>query len=127
MLLNALIFLSSVAFASAYGVEFTVNLEPGKTGQFVVEVNDAWAPLGAARFRELVDQDFFKGVRFFRVVKGFMAQFGISGDPKIAAAWKEKKITDDAVKECTLLSLNCRLLFIYVSPRFSPPTFSVFS
>ncbi|MFN9938894.1 MAG: peptidylprolyl isomerase [bacterium] len=38
-----------------------------------------WAPLGAARMKELVDQDFFSGIRFFRVIQNFMAQFGISG------------------------------------------------
>jgi peptidyl-prolyl cis-trans isomerase A (cyclophilin A) len=42
-------------------------------------VHPDWAPLGAARMKELVDQDFFSGIRFFRVIQNFMAQFGISG------------------------------------------------
>jgi len=75
------------------------NLDGGGTGQFTVEVHPEWAPLGAARFTELVQQNFFTDVRFFRVVKGFMAQFGISGDPSTAAAWRDKKIQDDPNKE----------------------------
>lgn len=47
----------------------------------------------------MVEGSFFKGVRFFRVIEGFMAQFGIHGNPKQAAAWRDKKLTDDPVKE----------------------------
>merc|ERR1712083_378981 len=61
------------------------------------EVTEAWAPLGVARFKELVEADFFKAVRFFRVIDGFMAQFGISGKPSVAAEWREKKLQDDPV------------------------------
>ena len=63
-----------------------------------MQVHPEWAPLGAARFKELVDTDFFKGVRFFRVIGGFMAQFGIHGNPKISATWKDNKLTDDPVR-----------------------------
>lgn len=96
---------SSVAAAGAtVRVRFTVaNLdgEPGAdhAGSFVMEANEDWAPLGYARFVDLVKQDFFSGVRFFRVIDGFMAQFGIHGKPEVAADWKEKKLTDDPVKE----------------------------
>lgn len=48
------------------------------------------APTGAARFEELVKGDFFTDIKFFRVVNGFMAQFGIAGDPAVAAKWKTK-------------------------------------
>ena len=44
-----------------------------------------WAPLGAARFQEMLDASFFNGVRFFRVIDGFMAQFGIHGNPTKSA------------------------------------------
>merc|ERR1712178_101807 len=57
------------------------------------------APLGAARFRELIDSNFFKAARFFRVIDGFMAQFGIHANPTVAAQWREKKLKDDPVKE----------------------------
>ena len=65
-----------------------------------IEVHPEWAPLGAARFAELVaEPGFFDGVRFFRTIKGFMSQFGIPGKPAVAAAWKDKKIADDKVVE----------------------------
>src|SRR5882762_10292207 len=68
-------------------------------GVFVIEVNRDWAPNGADRFYNLVKNGFYDNVRFFRVISGFMVQFGISGDPKIAATWREARITDDPVKQ----------------------------
>eukprot|EP00657_Telonema_sp_P-1_P005950 TRINITY_DN2379_c0_g1_i1.p1 TRINITY_DN2379_c0_g1~~TRINITY_DN2379_c0_g1_i1.p1 ORF type:complete len:162 (-),score=34.96 TRINITY_DN2379_c0_g1_i1:373-858(-) len=77
--------LSLLAFATASPrVEFTVSLSPGKQGLFVMEVRPDWAPLGAARFLEMVESDYFKGQRFFRVIDSFIAQFGIHGDPSKA-------------------------------------------
>ncbi|CAM9188217.1 unnamed protein product [Ectocarpus fasciculatus] len=67
------------------------------TGEFVVEVYPEWAPLGAARMKELVEERVFDSARFFRVVSGFMAQFGIPAKPEIAAAWRENSIPDDPV------------------------------
>lgn len=67
-------------------------------GKFVVQINRSWAPLGADRFYQLVDKHFFDGARFFRVVPGFVAQFGLSADPKDNAAF-DARITDDPVKE----------------------------
>jgi peptidyl-prolyl cis-trans isomerase A (cyclophilin A) len=67
-------------------------------GEFVIEVHRDWAPLGADRFYNLVRQGFFTDVAFFRAIPNFMAQFGISGNPKIAAAWKDANIKDDPVK-----------------------------
>jgi peptidyl-prolyl cis-trans isomerase A (cyclophilin A) len=64
-------------------------------GVFVIEVHRAWAPNGADRFYNLVKNGFFDDTRFFRVVPDFMVQFGISGDPAIAAAWREANIKDD--------------------------------
>jgi len=74
---------------------FNVSLSSG-VSSFDVEVHDDWAPKGAKRFRELVATDFFQDVRFFRVVDGFMAQFGINGDPAVAAKWRDNSITDDS-------------------------------
>src|SRR5437870_8605415 len=68
-------------------------------GMFVVEVHRDWAPNGADRFYNLVKNGFFDDVRFFRVISGFMVQFGIHGDPGVAAAWQPARIPDDAVKE----------------------------
>ncbi len=77
---------------------FRVNVDTSK-GAFVVEVTRAWAPSGADRFYNLVKNGFFDNVRFFRVVEGFMAQFGIHGDPGISAAWRSARIPDDSVKQ----------------------------
>ena len=68
-------------------------------GNFVIEVHPEWAPLGAARFKELVEKGVFDEARFFRVVKGFMVQFGIAGDPKVAASWRGQPIKDDRVTQ----------------------------
>jgi cyclophilin family peptidyl-prolyl cis-trans isomerase len=68
-------------------------------GTFVVDVNREWAPNGADRFYNLVKNGFYDGVRFFRVLDGFMAQFGINGDPAISAQWREARIPDDPVRQ----------------------------
>lgn len=68
-------------------------------GEFVIEVTRAWAPKGADRFYNLVKNGFYDDVRFFRVIDGFMAQFGIHGDPSVSAAWRGARITDDPLKE----------------------------
>jgi peptidyl-prolyl cis-trans isomerase A (cyclophilin A) len=68
-------------------------------GVFVVEVTRDWAPNGADRFYNLVKNGFYDNVRFFRVISGFMVQFGINGDPRISAPWREARISDDPVKQ----------------------------
>jgi peptidyl-prolyl cis-trans isomerase A (cyclophilin A) len=67
-------------------------------GPFVVEVHRDWAPNGADRFYNLVKNGFYNNVRFFRVLEGFMAQFGINGDPGISTGWRNADIKDDPVK-----------------------------
>ena len=68
-------------------------------GAFVVEVHRDWAPNGADRFYNLVKNGFYDNARFFRVIDGFMVQFGISGDPNIASVWRDANIKDDPVKQ----------------------------
>jgi peptidyl-prolyl cis-trans isomerase A (cyclophilin A) len=68
-------------------------------GPFVIEVHRDWAPRGADRFYNLVKNGFFDNARFFRVIEGFMVQFGINGDPKIAGVWRDADIKDDPVKQ----------------------------
>jgi peptidyl-prolyl cis-trans isomerase A (cyclophilin A) len=68
-------------------------------GDFVVEVHRDWAPLGADRFYNLVRSGFFTNAAFFRVVKGFVVQFGLSANPAVNKAWVDAKIPDDPVKE----------------------------
>lgn len=68
-------------------------------GDFVIEVTRAWAPNGADRFYNLVKNGYFDNCRFFRVVKGFMVQFGLSGEPGVNRVWNTATIKDDPVKQ----------------------------
>ena len=68
-------------------------------GEFVIEVHRDWAPNAADRFYNLVKGGFFDDTRFFRVVDGFMVQFGINGDPAVASKWMNANIPDDPVKQ----------------------------
>ena len=68
-------------------------------GSFTVEVTRAWAPNGADRFYNLVKNGYFDDCRFFRVVSGFMVQFGINGDPKLNTVWNQAHIPDDKVQQ----------------------------
>ena len=85
------------AFAAAPAV-FHVKFETTQ-GDFIVEVHRDWAPLGAGRFHELVKAGYYDGNRFFRVIKGFVVQFGLNGDPLVTRHWQTAKIKDDPVKE----------------------------
>jgi len=71
-------------------------------GTFEIEVHRDWAPNGADRFYNLVKNGFYNDTRFFRVIKGFMVQFGISGNPKISQVWRNANIPDDPVDESNL-------------------------
>lgn len=75
---------------------FQARFETSK-GDFVVEVHRAWSPQGADRFYNLVANGYYDNVRFFRVIAGFMAQFGIHGEPEVSAVWGEQRIVDDPV------------------------------
>ena len=69
---------------------FRVAVKGGEA-TFTVRVHPEWAPIGAARFEEMVDKKVLEDARFFRVVEDFIVQFGIPGDPKEAKAWSKKK------------------------------------
>jgi homoserine O-acetyltransferase len=73
-------------------------------GTFVVEVHREWSPRGADRFWELVRAHYYDDSRFFRVVAGKWAQFGIAGDPKVAQAWRDRTIPDDTLVQHNLPS-----------------------
>jgi peptidyl-prolyl cis-trans isomerase A (cyclophilin A) len=66
-------------------------------GDFVVEVHREWAPLGADRFYNLIRYGYFTNAAFFRVVPGFVVQFGLSADPAVNKVWKTASIQDDPV------------------------------
>ena len=79
---------------SASPARYRIRVETSK-GSFTIEVTRAWAPRGADRFHELVRIGYFRGVRFFRLVPGFVVQFGIHGDPAVNAVWDTATIPDD--------------------------------
>jgi peptidyl-prolyl cis-trans isomerase A (cyclophilin A) len=77
---------------------FKVRFETSK-GEFVVTVNRQWAPLGADRFYTLVKSGYFDGARFFRMLPGFIVQFGIAADPAVNAKWHDANMQDDPVTQ----------------------------
>ena len=77
---------------------YKVRFDTGK-GAFVLEVNRSWAPLGADRFYALVKSGFYDGARFFRVLPGFVVQFGIAADPAVSAKWRNANLQDDPVTQ----------------------------
>lgn len=77
---------------------FRVKFE-ASNGTFVVECHKDWAPLGVERFYELCKEGVFNDAHFFRVVPGFVVQFGIPADPAVARQWRNATIPDDPVKQ----------------------------
>lgn len=93
--------------------EYRVRLETGK-GPVVVAVHRDWAPHGADHFHELVTAGYFDDSRFFRVVKGQWAQFGINGAPAVSARWRERTIPDDPPKQSVVRG---RVAFAFAVPN----------
>ena len=77
-----------------YKVKFTTT-----RGDFTMVVTRAWAPIGADRFYNLVKHHFYDNASVFRVVPGFVAQFGISSYPAVTTAWQKTEIKDDPVTQ----------------------------
>src|SRR5712675_35409 len=77
-----------------YDVKFVTT-----AGDFTIKVTRAWAPNGADRFYNLVRHHFYDGAAFFRVLPGFMAQFGLSAYPEVSKAWQQTNIKDDPVMQ----------------------------
>src|SRR5437660_11240331 len=77
---------------------YRVRFETSK-GDVVIQVTRDWAPLGADRFYTLVKSGFYDGARFFRVLPGFVVQFGIPADPAINAKWHNANLLDDPVTQ----------------------------
>ncbi len=90
-----------------------VRLDTSK-GAIVIAVHRDWAPRGADRFLELVTAGYFDDSRFFRVVKGQWAQFGINGDPKVATAWRQRTIPDDPRRQSVTRG---RVAFAFAVPN----------
>jgi len=87
---------TSAAMTATAPDSYRVRFET-TAGDFVVEVRRALSPNGADRFYNLVRNGYYEDVRFFRVIDGFMAQFGMHGDPQVTAAWRAAPIQDDPV------------------------------
>ena len=82
---------------ATYQVKFVTT-----RGEFTVTVNRAWSPLGADRFYNLVKHHYYDGARVYRVIPGFVAQFGINAHPPVNAAWAKSTIKDDPVTQKNL-------------------------
>ena len=78
--------------------QFKVRFETSK-GPIVIEVHREWAPNGVDRFHQLVQEGYYNDVRFFRVVTGFVVQFGMHGDPATNAKWAAQPLIDDPVTQ----------------------------
>lgn len=84
--------------AAAAPAVYRIRMETSK-GPVVIEARRDWSPNGVDRLYELVEAGFFDNVRFFRVVPGFVVQFGIHGDPATDVQWKDRVIPDDPVTQ----------------------------
>jgi cyclophilin family peptidyl-prolyl cis-trans isomerase len=93
--------------------QFRVRLETTK-GAIVIAVHREWAPHGADRFHELVTSGYYDDTRFFRVVKGQWAQFGINGDPRVSTRWRSATIPDDPNKASVVRG---RVAFAFKDPN----------
>ncbi len=88
--------LQPARFADTAPAVFRVRFETSE-GDFLVDVYRNWAPLGADRFYNLVAGGYFDDTRIYRVLDGFVAQFGLNGDPWVNQAWKSEFLVDDPV------------------------------
>jgi peptidyl-prolyl cis-trans isomerase A (cyclophilin A) len=77
---------------------YRVKLDTSK-GAVVFEITRAWAPHGADHFFQLVNEGYYNGDRFYRVVPRFVVQFGINGDPQVSQLWSSVRIPDDPIKQ----------------------------
>jgi len=77
---------------------YKVRFETTK-GDIIIECRKEWAPLGAERFYQLCKEGFYNNTAFFRVVPGFVVQFGLAADPAVTAAWSAQEMPDDPVKQ----------------------------
>jgi peptidyl-prolyl cis-trans isomerase A (cyclophilin A) len=70
-----------------------------RRGRVVIAAHRDWSPLGVDRLHFLLRQRYYDGARFFRVVPGFVVQWGISGDSAVNAAWKRRQLPDESVRQ----------------------------
>jgi len=84
---------------AAFDVTFSTSVKNGTSGTIKMHVERQWSPQGVDRFYTLLKLQipYYNMNGFFRVVPGFVVQFGISGDPKVSQEWQNKNIPDDPV------------------------------
>lgn len=107
----------------SFDVAFSTN-----RGTFVVRAERGWAPLGVDRFYRLVGEGFFDDNRFYRVLPGYIAQFGASDDRKRNEYWESHPLTDDPPREMNLrgtvsfafLNANGRTHQLFVNLKDNP-------
>ncbi len=87
----------SAAFKTTPPDTFYVTLTTSR-GDIVIQVAREWSPLGAWRFYNLARNGFFDGARFYRVLPGFAAQFGVNGHPAVEHAWRNQAIPADPIR-----------------------------
>lgn len=98
----------------------TADLETSR-GTISIEFIRSWAPAGVDRFYNLARAGYYDDSRFYRVIAGFIAQFGLAGDPAVAKAWSRKRLPADAVRE-----KNLRGTIVYAQFKPSDRTTNVF-
>lgn len=106
---------------------FLVVFETSR-GAFTVAAHRAWSPLGVDRLHFLVAHGFYDGARFFRVVPGFVVQWGIAANPALSAVWSERSLPDEPVRQSNLRGRvsyarsgpNTRSVQIYVNTGNNP-------
>eukprot|EP00659_Diplonema_papillatum_P020471 gene20471-31518_t len=89
--------------------------EERPAASFVIEVHPDWSPKGAARFKEIVEQNVWADAKVFRVVPGFVAQWGIPAEAADAQVWRDKRIKDDPHRK-DISNLKYRVTFAKGGP-----------
>jgi cyclophilin family peptidyl-prolyl cis-trans isomerase len=102
-----------VAFTACGSPEVFLVAVDTSEGRFVIEVHRDWAPLGADRFRELVEVGYYDDARFHRVVPDFIVQWGLAGDPAVTARWANAFIEDD---RNVVSNMRGRVAFAFTDP-----------
>jgi peptidyl-prolyl cis-trans isomerase A (cyclophilin A) len=95
---NPLLYPAAPALNAQAPATYRARFETSE-GDFVIEVHRDWAPVGADRFFNLVGNGYYDDQRIFRVIQGFMAQFGMHADPLVTAQWRAAQLQDDPVTQ----------------------------
>jgi peptidyl-prolyl cis-trans isomerase A (cyclophilin A) len=101
------------AFSAPAPPRVVVRLDTSK-GPVDIEVTRAWAPRGADRFIALARNGYYDGSRFFRITRGRWVQFGVSGDPAVAQAWRSRTIPDDPFQQS---NVRGTVAFAFATPN----------